>query len=243
VVVQVVETLQLGAQPESAERRCEGFGSIGLGPCDGVEPILPLPPAPDMGPTFSRTYSTSELAEIAGTVQMLQYCLQSTPDLRAEGERIYRAWRGPRAEVAEFMETALADDIVKTVARDAPNAVGSQGYEQCGAMYTAFESRSRAPDPRFKTPQSTWSAFKAALAHGDAKAAATCFANPYGQFGGMFPKLSPEQLVQLGNSLVEFDMLKGDMKEFRQGLVTRDDGISAEVVFVKMGEEWRIAQM
>jgi len=243
VVVQIVETLQLGAQPDQAERRCEDFGANGFGSCAGVEPITPLPPAPTTGPKFSRPYSRDELAGIAGTVQMMQYCMQSMPDLRAAGEPIYQRWRNPRADVAGFMETELATDIAAAIARSAPVTVDSQDHELCGGTFAAIDMQTRPANPLFKTPESTWTAFKAALARGDGNAAAACYSNPYGRFGAMFPPLSAQQLADLGKSLVRFDMLAGGMKDYERAIVERADGISAEVLFVKMGEEWRIEQM
>jgi hypothetical protein len=243
-VVQMVEELVFGAQPETATRRCERFGEVGLSDCQGVVALGALPPLARGAASFSRAYTPEELSGIAGTVQMIQSCIQGVPEIRQDAEAAYARWRASRADAVAFMETRLLPTITAAVAANQAGPVDFQAKTTCGAIIVSLDMQSRAPNPKFTTAESTWSAFKAALAGGDAKAAADCFANPYDQFGGMISQLSVSDLSKLNASLTGFDMIDGpEQEEWRRGLVTRSDGISGEVVFVKMGAEWHISQM
>ena len=244
VVIQIVEELTFGAQPETATRRCESFGTPGLSPCVDVAPIGPLPPPARAAPTFGRRYTPDELSGIAMTVHIMQWCMQGSPDLRNSIEPIYAHWREPRADVVGFMEAKLASEIADAVEKIPGGKIGSPEYAQCGQMLTSLDRQGRPPNREFRTPESTWATFKAALASGDAKAAASCFANPFDQFGTLISQLSSDDLKQLGATFKEFDMIdKPDVKQYQRGLVTRSDGMAGEVVFVQMGLEWRIEQM
>jgi hypothetical protein len=243
-VVQMVEELVFGAQPETAIRRCERFGGVGLSDCQGVEPLGALPAPTINAPSFSRVYSPEELSGIAGTIQFIQSCIYGVPEIRKDAETAYARWRDPRADVVEYMETRVMPAITAAVAASKARPVDAQAKRMCGGMIVGLDMQSRAPNPKLATAESTWSTFKAALASGDVKAAAGCMANPYDQFGEMIAQRTPSDLEQLNASLTGFDMIDGpEQKEWRRGLVTRSDGMSGEVVFVKLGSEWRISQM
>jgi hypothetical protein len=216
---------------------------MGLSPCKDVEPIGPLPPLPSDGPKFSREYGPKELAQIASTVQLMRVCMLTVPTLRAEAAPVYARWQESRADVVGFMEAALATEIARSAAEAPQHGTDGERRRHCGSFVTSLDRQSRPADVRFNTPESAWAAFKAALSRGDAKAAAECFANPHGQFGDLVSQMSSKQLIEMGQSLVKFDMLRGDSPEYRLGFVERADGLGGEVVFVKVGAEWRISQM
>jgi hypothetical protein len=148
-VVQIVETMALGASPDTAQRYCEDFGARGINPwgqfpCNGVEPFGTLPSLPRDGPKFSRAYSPDELSQIAMTVQVMQGCLQSVPSLRGRGAPVYARWRQVRADVVGFMESALASEIAKNVAGALANGADAQQRQQCGGYVTMLDRQSRA---------------------------------------------------------------------------------------------------
>jgi len=242
-VVQMVETQVLGAAPESAELRCEPFGQTGLEPCKDVTPIGALPLRPTGGPVFSREYAPEELGAISSTVYIAQYCMQSSPELRELFAPAYQRWRASRDDVAGFMETALSGTLAKKLAEPRPAGPGSETYTQCTQALVGLDSTTRKVDVRLTSPEATWKVLMAAFARGDGAAVANCFSNPYDAIPAMLSKLGTSELAAMGKTFVGFEMIDGDDEKFRRGLVTRDDGISGEVLFVKQGKEWRIEQM
>ncbi|HUQ73946.1 MAG TPA: hypothetical protein VM183_04405, partial [Burkholderiales bacterium] len=97
-------------------------------------------------------------------------------------------------------------------------------------------------NPRYATPEKTWSAFLAAAKKGDAAGVLDCFtAEMQAQLAPAFKSMSAEQLREVGASFVGFAMQGADEAAVvRQNKDRRQAGF---ITFVRDGAGWKIGSI
>jgi len=101
-------------------------------------------------------------------------------------------------------------------------------------------------DPRYATPEKTWTAFIGATKKGDAAAMLDCFTpEMQAKLAELFKRLSADERRRMGESFVGF-ALQGGSGEFREAMVVRqqqDRKTAGFIHFVNDGGAWKIAEM
>lgn len=97
-------------------------------------------------------------------------------------------------------------------------------------------------DPRYGTPQKTWSAFIAAAKKGEASAMLDCFTEDMqARFGELFRKMSPAERRAMGESFLAFSMQGED-----EAMIVRQikgERRAGMVSFVNEAGSWKIGSM
>lgn len=103
-----------------------------------------------------------------------------------------------------------------------------------------------AADPRFGTPEKTWSAFIAGAKKGDAAAVLACFTQDMrAQLEPLFKRMSAQELREMGASFVGF-ALQDSGTRTAEAMVVRqhkDERQAGSVAFVRDGAGWKISGM
>jgi hypothetical protein len=100
-------------------------------------------------------------------------------------------------------------------------------------------------DPRYATPERTWSVLMGALRKGDRDAALACFASPgpgREKWGPVIASLTPEQMREMADVVKEFKVASG-FGEFVEAYAIRPDGRAGPVTLHQEGGEWKIVDM
>lgn len=105
---------------------------------------------------------------------------------------------------------------------------------------------SAVADPRYATPEKTWSAFLTAAKGGNPAAMLDCLTpQMQGKFKPLFAKMSRDELRAMAQSFVAF-ALQESHGAFRDAMVVRqqqDRRMAGMITFVDDGGSWKIAQM
>jgi hypothetical protein len=108
-------------------------------------------------------------------------------------------------------------------------------------IHTPFTA---AADPRFGTPEKTWSAFIAGAKKGDAAAVLACFTEDMrAQLEPLFKRMSAQELREMGASFVGFAMQDSGVRTAEAMIVRqqKDRRQAGVVAFVRDGAGWKIA--
>jgi len=103
-----------------------------------------------------------------------------------------------------------------------------------------------AADPRFGTPEKTWSVFIAGAKKGDAGAMLACFtADMRSQLEPLFRRMSAQELREMGASFVGFALQDSGARTAEAAIVRqhKDRRQAGFVTFVRDGAGWKIAGM
>jgi hypothetical protein len=102
----------------------------------------------------------------------------------------------------------------------------------------------RSADQRFVNPEQTWKSFMSALRKGDLAVLEECFdPGARSMYMPALKTLSKAELTEMAASFTNFELTAPSMEDFRQGVVTRADGISGLVLFLNSKRGWRISQL
>jgi hypothetical protein len=102
------------------------------------------------------------------------------------------------------------------------------------------------PDPRYATPEQTWTAFIAAAKKGDATAMLDCFTpTMQAKLGELFKRMSAAERRAMGESFVGF-ALQEATGEYREAAIVRqvkDKRLAGFVTFLNDAGAWKIESM
>lgn len=204
-----------------------------LGPCvvaDAQEP-------PSMPPGLRERYTQAQLSEATLAFSVMPVCNVRVPGFQERTKSTYQAWRRKHEDLIAYFEMTAPQPV------PAAGDPDPQLRETCGDALAAMERDVLPPNPRFATPEKTWGAFSDALAQGDRTAAIACFASSGSQFATAVEELPVEGLKRLAASFGKLVLTAAASEDFQEAVIETKNGSGHIVEFVKLGSEWKIAQL
>lgn len=157
-------------------------------------------------------------------------------------------WNRVRSRYSLELERLEQDDNVRKALEDGaqrpPEPVDRRELEEkCIDLAERLNRIGMPPDPKFSSPESTWSAWLAALRTADRKGALACLSgSAKSKYRTVLHQLSDEDLIAMANS-VSHIAPSTSVGQFREFFVTRKDGKAGTVYFVDTGGQWLIDEM
>ena len=171
----------------------------------------------------------------------LPACNQHIDGFAAKVKEPYARWRQQNPARAAQLDQRPAN----TAAVSPPSSESdlAQLQEVCESILDRL-TEPRSAEQRFVSPEQTWKSFMSALRMGELAMVEECF-DPGARSSYMpaLKTLSKAELAEMAASFTNFELTAPSMQDFRQGVVTRADGISGLVLFVSSKRGWRISQL
>jgi hypothetical protein len=211
-------------------------------PCAaGQQPLAPSRTAPDAPPRDDELVQT--------TLLMKQGCDAVVPGFAARSATAFAAWRNVRA--AALARVEASDDYRRELTesrrlllepRSSTDVSDMQAYcdEQ---LLPLLAKEGTPPDPRFRTPERTFSAFVTALRAGDREAALACLGDLVAEEARADLAGQPvEKLREVGNSFVGTLVLKELLGPLQTAAARRRDGTDYTLFFDREPNgNWKLA--
>jgi hypothetical protein len=177
-------------------------------------------------------------------------CDAVVPGFRAQSSSAFAAWRGvhaaaiSRVEASADYRTRVAESrqLLESEQPSSADVAEMRGY--CENQLLPLLAKQGAPaDGRFRSPQSTFNAFVAALRRADRAAALACLSDvATDEVRGQIESLPPEKLRETGNSF-RGSLLLGEMLgPLQTAKAPRTDGREHTVFFDRLPNgDWKIS--
>jgi hypothetical protein len=124
-----------------------------------------------------------------------------------------------------------------------PPTEKSKFEELCSDLADAFQSAAPA-DARFSSPEKTWALFRSSLQTGDRKTSLLCLVDGAKRnFAEFATKVSDQQLRQMANSIKELALPPLTATDRIEGSLITQNERSGPIRFVRLGQNWKIADM
>lgn len=174
-------------------------------------------------------------------------CDALVPGFEQSTEAHYARWREQHRDEIAKVE---ADERFKERQRDAlrppPSELRAAKVRQitptCEKLANLFEASAPA-EARFSSAERTWETFRGALRNAQRESLAAClFGNARRTFSGRLFAMSDDQLKRMEASIAELKLSQRN-GPVHEGVILQKDGKAGTIVFVKVGENWKIGEM
>ena len=173
-------------------------------------------------------------------------CDQAFPGYKAENAANYAAWRQQHQAsidvwegTEEFRSKQAA--MFQTLAALTPEEK-RELERTCTDLADAFQTGAPA-DPRFASPETTWALFHTSLQNADRETALSCLVgNARRKLAQILAVAADRDLRELGDSAIRMD-IKATTGDSVQGTLIQRDGHADSVMFLRLGQNWKIVDM
>jgi hypothetical protein len=197
--------------------------------------------------TLSSTASRAEqnFALVLGPL-LKPACDQVFPGYKAENAANYAAWRNQHQAsidawegTEEFRSKQAAS--LQMLAALTPEET-RELERRCTDLADAFQTGAPA-DPRFAAPETTWAVFHASLRNADRETALSCVVgNARRKLAQVFAVATDRDVRDMGDLMVKLDV-DAPTGDTMQGAMLLRDGHVDSVMFLRLGQNWKIVEM
>lgn len=229
------------------------YEKYGLCERDSVTKIAPVEPIPRLPARLpvAESMSDSTIEQLFMALTMLNSCAVISKDFagKIDSAQKQMASEVAKQDASELVELMIASPIyarwqthfVKEL------EIRSEKEKQkkiarCNSVFAAIDKRIKGADPRFASPQKTWTHFIASLKTGDKQAVIDCF-TAESQFRDWFHSMSEMNMKAMAESVKAVQFTDKVGESFYEAVISKQDGSAGFVYFVDSDGEWKIDSM